>query len=251
MKSILLSTISAALLTIATCAQAQVRVLAYGDSNTWGWKPVADGKPIPRYSDSQRWPGVMQGALGPGYAIQVNGLIGRTLDADLDEGVGQLDGQDQNGRRRLALALAEAGPVNLVILALGTNDLIDELKRSPGEIAGSLGKLVEIARAGTAAHADVRHPPVLIVVPPPLNDTSRTPFRELFGTAAIQKSRQLAAEFERAGKLLGVPVFDAGSVVQLDGIDGLHLSEQGHQALGRALAKEVQKLTAIAAKPVE
>ena len=251
MQSGVLSAIFVALLTVTTFAQAQVRVLAYGDSNTWGWKPVLDGRPVPRYADSQRWPGVMQKALGPGFAVEVNGLIGRTLDADLAEGVGQLEGQDQNGRRRLALALAEAGPVNLLVLVLGTNDLIDDLNRSPSEIAGGLGRLVEIARAGTVAHPGAPLQRILVVVPPPLNDTGRTPFKDLFGPAAIQKSRQLAAEFERAGVALGIPVFDAGRVVRLDGVDGIHLSEQAHRALGQALAREVKRLTSTKPKPVE
>ncbi len=234
----------AAVSAVGAPAQAQLRVLAYGDSNTWGWRAVADGKPVPRHGDAQRWAGVMQRALGPGYAVQVNGLIGRTLDADLSEGVGQLEGQDHNGRRRLALALAEAGPVNLLLLMLGTNDVIDELQRSPDDIAASLSALATIARVGTeAAPAAPALPRMLIVVPVPLGDTGRTPFKELFGPGAIEKSRQLAAAYRREAAKLGLPVFDAASVVPVaDGIDGIHLSAAAHRRIGRALAAEIQRL---------
>ena len=237
----LLGLLCTLLISTSAGAQGQVRILAYGDSNTWGWKPVADGKPVPRYDDSQRWPGAMQRALGPRFVVGVNGLIGRTLEADLAEGVGQLDGQDHNGMRRLALALSEAAPIHLLVVMLGTNDLIDDLNRTPQEIAASLAKLVDVAKAGTAAYSTSQRQHVLIVVPPPLGDTGRTPFKAVFGPRSIEKSKQLATAFERAGRDLGVPVFNAGSVVALDGVDGVHLSMQAHRRLGEALAKEVRR----------
>ena len=242
MRSRVLLAFLASLLSVTALAGEPVRVLVYGDSNTWGWKPVTDGKSVPRYSDDQRWAGVMQKTLGSGYVVEVNGLIARTLDADLSEGVGQLDGQDHNGMRRLALSLAEAAPVNLLVVMLGTNDLMDVLNRTPKDIASSLPKLIEIAKAGTIAYSTAQTQRLLVVIPAPLSDTSRTPFKELFGPHAIEKSKLLIAEFEQVGAELHVPVFNAGKVVTADGVDGLHLSERAHRLLGVALAKEVHKL---------
>ena len=54
----------------------QVRVLVWR-LNTWGWKPTKENNPTPRYADTERWPGVMQSALGQEYAVEVNGLIAR------------------------------------------------------------------------------------------------------------------------------------------------------------------------------
>jgi lysophospholipase L1-like esterase len=243
MRSRVLLALLATLLGVTALAGNPVRVLVYGDSNTWGWKPVSDGKPVPRYHDDQRWPGVMQKTLGSGFVVEVNGLIARTLDADLSEGVGQLEGQDHNGMRRLSLSLAEAAPVNLLVVMLGTNDLRDDLNRTPKDIASSLPKLIEIAKTGTIAHSTAQTQRILVVIPPPLSDTSGTPFKELFGPHAIEKSKLLPAEFERIGADLRLPVFNAGKVVTADGIDGLHLSERAHRRLGVALAKEVRKLT--------
>ena len=47
-------------------------VLCYGDSITWGFNP-ADGS---RFSFEQRWPGVLQAALGTGFRIVEEGLNG-------------------------------------------------------------------------------------------------------------------------------------------------------------------------------
>lgn len=242
MRSKVILAFLASLLTVTSFAGDQVRVLVYGDSNTWGWKPVSDGKAVPRYHDDQRWPGVMQKTLGSGYVVEVNGLIARTLDADLSEGTGQLEGQDQNGMRRLALSLAEASPVNLLVVMLGTNDLMDDLNRTPKDIASSLPKLIEIAKTGTVAYSAAQTQRLLVIIPPPLGDTSRTPFKESFGPHAIEKSKLLAAEFEQVAASLHIPVFNAGKVVTADGIDGLHLSERAHRLLGVALAREVRKL---------
>jgi lysophospholipase L1-like esterase len=242
MRSRVLLALLASLLSVTALAGNPVRVLVYGDSNTWGWKPVPGGKSVPRYRDDQRWPGVMQKTLGSGYVVEVNGLIARTLDVDLSEGVGQLEGQDHNGMRRLALSLAEAAPVNLLIVMLGTNDLMDDLNRTPKDIASSLPKLIEIAKNGTVAYSAAQSQRLLVVIPPPLSDTSITPFKDLFGPHAIEKSKLLAGEFQQVGASLRVPVFNAGKVVTADGIDGLHLSERAHRLLGVALAKEVRKL---------
>jgi lysophospholipase L1-like esterase len=223
---------------------AQIRILAYGDSNTWGWKPVVDGNPIPRYSDAERWPGVMQRSLGSAFKVEINGLVGRTLDADLSEGIGQLNGVDHNGNRRLGLALTESAPINLVVVMLGTNDLIEDLNRSPDDIAKGLSRLADIVKAGVSPHTQVKKSSqLLVVVPPRLTDTSRTPFKDLFGRQAIEKSRLLHAAFQREAIALGLTVFDANVVVKIDTIDGLHLSRAGHQQLGRAIAMQVLKLT--------
>ncbi|MBI3231411.1 MAG: hypothetical protein HYZ45_14970, partial [Burkholderiales bacterium] len=45
---------------ICTPASAQIRILVYGDSNTWGWRPESTALTSPRYSDEERWAGVMQ-----------------------------------------------------------------------------------------------------------------------------------------------------------------------------------------------
>jgi lysophospholipase L1-like esterase len=223
-------------------ATAQVRILVYGDSNTWGWKPTVEGTPTPRHSDSERWPGVLQESLGSGFTIEVSGLIARTLGADLASGVGPLSGQDHNGLRRLDLALMEAAPINLLVVMLGTNDLIDSLNQSPGQIAGKLPSLVTKAKAGTKRYGTAEHPRLLVVVPPPFGSTAQGRFKELFGPQAIRKSKLLAGAIQKQATRLGVEVFDAGSVISLQGADGVHLTKEEHQVLGRALANVVSRL---------
>ena len=51
------------------------RILAFGDSNTWGLIPGT--KPFERYSEDIRWTGILQKKL-PDAKIIEEGLCGRT-----------------------------------------------------------------------------------------------------------------------------------------------------------------------------
>lgn len=230
------------LMCLSFAANAEVRVLTYGDSNTWGFKPSVDGDFLPRYSDAQRWSGVMQKNLGPSYVVSVVGVPGRSLNYDLPSNIGAISKEDGNGLRRLALSLTEDAPVNLVIVMLGTNDLIHKPRPTPDEIAGGLLQVKQLAEANTLAYSASQKQRVLVVVPAPLHDTRRGPFKDDFDDQSVAESRALAKAFINQGKRLGIPVFDAGSVVEAEGIDGVHLSESGHRRLGEAIAREVKAL---------
>jgi lysophospholipase L1-like esterase len=223
-------------------ANAEVRVLTYGDSNTWGFKPSVEGDFLPRYSDAQRWSGVMQKKLGSGYVVSVVGVPGRSLNYDLPADLDSISKEDGNGLRRLALSLTEDAPVNLLIVMLGTNDLIHKPRPTPDEIASGLVQVKKLAEANTLAYSPSQKQRLLVVVPAPLRDTRRGPFGDDFDDQAISESRELAKAFMDEGERLGIPVFDAGSVVDAEGIDGVHLSEAGHRRLGEAIAKKVKDL---------
>jgi lysophospholipase L1-like esterase len=74
---------------VITVADA-VRVLCFGDSNTFGVcrrEPGVTGAPTPdpdyvRLDADRRWPGVLQRLLGEGYDVIEEGLNGRTVDSD-------------------------------------------------------------------------------------------------------------------------------------------------------------------------
>ena len=73
------------------------RILAFGDSNTWGYDP-ATGQ---RFDNNIRWTGLLQKALGEQALILEEGLCGRTT---------VFEDTDRVGRNGLA-AFASAGTV--------------------------------------------------------------------------------------------------------------------------------------------
>lgn len=101
-----------------------IEILCFGDSNTYGFTP--DWKH--RYGRDIRYPGVLQALLGDGYYVAEDGLIGRTAafpDSNRD-GRSALD--------TLPLSIESHGPVQYIVLMLGTNDCKADKTRSAEEV---------------------------------------------------------------------------------------------------------------------
>lgn len=220
------------------------RVLAFGDSNTWGWTPVATAFPTSRYPRDSRWPEVMRTALGAQMEVLVDGLSARTFALDHPEPLGTLSPQDFNGLERIDDAVARELPLDLVILMLGSNDVASDQHRSTREIGEDAAQMIRKVRGiqGGVATA-YPAPQVLLVAPPALGDMTRTPIGARFDAASVAKSRALAAVLRGVAAREGAAFLDARSVADhFGGIDGIHLSADQHRALGKALAGQVRAL---------
>ena len=215
-------------------------VLCYGDSNTFGWKPVSfDPLDDPiffaryRFDRSKRWPGVMAGELGDGYHIIEEGLPGRTtVWSD------PVEGEDKNGEKYLLPCLLSHAPIDIVILMLGTNDLKMRFSVTAFDIAMSIGALIGIIR-GSSTNGEGRSPEILVISPPPLGKLSK--FGE-FLEGGTEKSKKLANYYMRISKQLGCDYMDAGKTIKCSEIDGVHFEEAEHAKLGRAMADKVKTI---------
>lgn len=223
-----------------------VRVLAFGDSNTWGLIPTSADEDLRRYSDAERWSGVLQCALGSEFQVCTNGLMVRTFNTDLAKGIGDLSGRDHNGLRRLPLALLVEKPIHLVVVMLGTNDLMARLNRTPEEIAAGAERYAAIVARSTEEHAAIRGPRLLLIAPPLLGDPSHGAFAEDFNHGSVQKSKQLAAALRAGARAAGAAFANAADWIHTDGKDGVHLSAVVHRRLGMAIAAIIRKQLASA-----
>jgi lysophospholipase L1-like esterase len=212
------------------------RILAFGDSLTWGWVPIPEVVPTTRYPFEERYTGVMAKALGPGYEIIEEGLSGRTTSAD--------DPTDPrlNATAYLPAALATHLPLDLVIIMLGTNDTKAYFNRQPFDIATGIATLLGIVLTsaggvGTAYPA----PRTLLIAPPPLGEITDPWHVELF-RGGKEKSQQLAALYAAAAKTFGAEFFDGGTVTSTDGVDGIHFTVENNRALGGAVAEKVRSI---------
>jgi len=79
-------------------------VLCYGDSLTWGY----NAENLSRHALADRWPSVLQAALGSGVNVIAEGLNGRTTAFD-----DHLADADRNGARLLPTLLATHTPLDL------------------------------------------------------------------------------------------------------------------------------------------
>ena len=111
------------------------RILAYGDSNTWGFDPVTWGSvpmTLERYPEDIRWTGLLQKALGKDALVLEEGLCGRTTAFDDEE----CDGR--NGLMALPAILKANQPLDAAVIMLGTNDCKSAFNASSKEITAGL-----------------------------------------------------------------------------------------------------------------
>jgi lysophospholipase L1-like esterase len=204
-------------------------IVCFGDSNTHGAHP--DPSMGGRHPRDVRWPGVMRAALGEGYEIIEEGLNGRCTvwDTTIEPG--------RCGLTYLAPCLLSHRPVDLVTIMLGTNDVKRIYGMTASEIACGAGALVDVAKGTLSGPGDMPTR-VLLVAPVPLGEV--TAHSEMWGFGASrEESRRLAGMYQLIANGRGVGFFDAGSVAQVSPLDGVHLDEAGHAALGAAMAKAV------------
>jgi lysophospholipase L1-like esterase len=238
----ILSFAAALLASGSAYGQTPANVLVYGDSNSWGWVAQQNGFPTVRMELSKRWPDVMAARLGHQVVVSVDALSGRTVDVDYPEALGSVPGADFNGVRSLPAAIGRAMPLDLVVIMLGTNDVRSDLNRTPEQIAAGIRRLVELVRGSSGGvFTSYPAPRVLVVVPPHVEDTSKTPIDGVMA-GAQQKSRALSEAVRGALAGTGTPVFDASVAVRIHGVDGVHLTVEDHQALGQAMAHEVSRV---------
>lgn len=203
-------------------------LLCFGDSNTWGYVP-ASGQ---RFSLEVRWPGVLQSRLGGGYRVIEEGLNGRTTVHE------DLEREGRNGRRFLGPLLESHAPLDLLIVMLGTNDLMACYASSAADITRGTAVLLDIA-AVSAAGRDASPPPALLIAPPRIVENGAAVEAELVGAA--EKSAALGAHFRALAGVRGCAFLDAAEIVSPSVHDGVHLDAAGHGILGQAVAELVEK----------
>ena len=204
------------------------RILCYGDSNTFGTGPMDRLGADPIHPKVVRWAGVMAAALGDGYDVVVEGLPGRTTVFD-----DPVEGEYRNGLRTLQAILESHRPIDLMILMLGTNDLKQRFGLGPQDVALGVQRLLRT----TAALGVVGR--CLVVCPPPVREAGD--LAEIF-RGAEARSVGLPDQMARFARENGAAFFDAGTVIAVDPVDGVHYSAESHRALGEALAEIVQDL---------
>ncbi len=239
MRVLIAATLAAALTTPAMAQdQSPQRILVFGDSLTWGWTPADPVVPTERHADEDRWTTVMANALGDDYQLIVEGLSGRTTNID-DPSDPKLNGADY-----LPAALASHEPIDLVIIMLGTNDTKTYLDRTPFEIGLGAGELINIVHELPGWNwTEYETPQVLLISPPPLGETIGEEAAAIF-EGSREKSLALPEVYAGIAAVAGEHFFDAGTVIETDGIDGIHFTAAANKTLGEAVAGEVNKILA-------
>ena len=205
-------------------------LLLFGDSNTHGTMPMPDLDFDGRFDRDERWAGRLAKLLRD-WEVIAEGHPGRTTVHD-----DPVEGAHRNGLSVLPALLESHRPLDVVLVMLGTNDLKQRFSVNACDIALSLERLVRVIRASDCGPGGGA-PEVLLVAPPPILEVGC--LAGMFAGGAA-KSATLATEIAAAAARLRVPFLDAGQVVQVSHVDGIHYGAEANPALAEAFATAIR-----------
>lgn len=206
-------------------------LLTYGDSNTHGTPPIVDLDLYQRFDRSVRWP--VRAAEALGWELIEEGLPGRT--AQFDDPV---MGAHMNGQTGLQIALNSHGPIDVLTIMLGTNDVKARFGASPELITGGIASLLDIAQDSVVQrrHGGFR---VLLICPPPVLEQG--PIAGQF-YGGRERSLALPKLYGDLAAARSCGFLDAGEVIGVSPVDGVHFDPAAHVVLAEAVAAAVRKL---------
>ena len=179
------------------------RILIYGDSNVWGENFI--GARV-RYSD--RWTNRLRKDLRGKARVIADGLPGRVA------GEFRTDKPHKNGKATFAKSLSDAGPLDLIIVALGTNDLQQRFERTASDIIDDL-----------LSYKTTSLVPIVYILPPNFQVDASPEFTET--------SEKLRQELLRHQNELGGSI----ELPKLPLSDGIHFSPQGQRQVPNIVRK--------------
>lgn len=205
-------------------------ILVYGDSLSWGIVPGLRT----RLPFAGRWPGVLEGAL------RARGVDARVIEDCLNGRRTVYEDPfkpGRNGHVGLAQRMEVNSPLSLVILMLGTNDFqFNQPFVKAWTAAQGVATLVNTMRTAPI-EPGMPVAPILIVAPPAVVNP-KGPIGPKF-VGAEERCAGLAAAYREMAEMLGCAFFDAGAVVGVSEVDGIHLDGPEHLTLGAALLEPV------------
>ena len=208
-------------------------ILCFGDSNTWGAKPLTVFGEIHRYPFEQRWTTHLQQNLGADYYVVAEGLNNRTTAFD-DE----IEGRHKNGQRHFLACVESHMPLDLVVIMLGTNDLKSRFGKSGWDIACGAASLLDIL-ANPPKPFVGGSPKRLLMAPPQLGKLDL--LAENF-TGGSEKSAAFSDSYKKVAELRKCDFLDAGEFIRTSDVDGVHFDEDQLPVLGQAVADKVRKI---------
>ena len=183
-----------------------VRILCFGDSNTYGYDPR--GFFGDRYGAEDRWVDLL--AKQTGHECINAGTNGREIP-----------------RNPYALQLpTEHAPADTFLVMLGTNDLLQEASANEAAV------LMEAFLNQLLPHCKS----ILLVAPPPMKRGAWVPT-----DALVAEAIHLAEEYKSLAEKLNIPFVDTLHWNIDLTFDGVHFTEEGHHTFAEKLGKELRQ----------
>ena len=182
-----------------------MRILCFGDSNTYGYDPR--GFFGDRYGAGDRWVDLL--VKQTGHEVINAGANGREIP-----------------RNPYALRLlTDHAPMDVFLVMLGTNDLLQgaSAKEAAAQMEAFLNPLLPHCKQ------------ILLAAPPPMKRGAWVPTDEL-----VAESICLAEEYQLLAERLNIPFVDTRHWNIELAFDGVHFTESGHHAFAEKLGKKLR-----------
>lgn len=213
----------------------EIRILCYGDSNTWGYISGSDHK---RYGNKERWTKILSELLGEKFEVIEEGLNSRTLISN-DTRPGK---EGKNGYEYLIPCLDTHDPINLVILMLGTNELKNIYNKTAIEIGDMLEEYFVKTILNRKSQIENNYPKLLLLTPPVVNEDTEYCKQKSKYVGAMQKSKELNLIYKNIAEKYNC--YFLGNEELTTGTDGVHLTKESHRKLAEmlnAIIREIYK----------
>lgn len=194
------------------------RVLCFGDSNTYGLIP---GTKNDRYDENIRYTKILGKKIGEKYVVFEEGLIGRTTIYDDIRG-GRI------GINVIDDVINEYNP-NYIIIMLGTNDIKKCNAKTENDVKNSMSMLLNKIK--------LYNTKIILVSPIHLSSNIEILDKD-YDDNSYNLSLKLKKIYFELSQKYNALFLDA-SIYSNPGIDGQHLTKQGHINLGNALAEVI------------
>lgn len=203
-----------------------IRILCYGDSNTWGYIPGTDHE---RFGTTERWTRVLQSNLGDTFEIIEEGLNSRTLFSD-DNRPGK---EGRNGFTYLKPCMDTHDKFDFIVLMLGTNELKYKFNNTAQDIVDMIDRYVRFIN-DYKSQIDHTAPKLIISGGPIANENTAFGRSDDKFKDATQKSKDLNLLLEKYCKENNIPYIDNSDLSV--GVDGIHFTMESHKKLAEKIA---------------
>ena len=207
-----------------------IRVLCFGDSNTWGYISGSDHK---RYNENERWPKLLQQQLGKDYEVIEEGLNSRTYFSE-DKRLGK---EGKAGYPYLKPCLETHDKLDIVVLMLGTNELKYAYNNTANDVLKMFEKFVQFI-FNFKSQIDGSTPKLIVSGIPLVASIkmNETPDDKYF--QAPKKSKELCELYKKYCLKNHITYID-NTDLEL-GIDAIHITLESHKKLAQKVFQEIK-----------
>lgn len=176
--------------------------------------------------------------MGENFHIIEEGLGGRTSIYD------RPDEPWLNGLPYFKPCLLSHRPLDLVIIMLGTNDLLAFIQPDRDQLDQGIRTLIDVVQNTPKCGRNSASPPVLILAPAHIKKgQGRTELYPLFnGYQGEFLSHEFARTYRQAAEEMGCWYMDASLYAYPSDADGLHWDENSHRRLADAVTEKIREI---------